>query len=151
MAQLFEGDCVGKVINPEIGESRGKVKVKWEMIVSDGDHKGKRASYSGKLDAENIKFTKRDMLVVGWKGKDVRTFVSDVKAADLTVPFSAEIAETTYEDSGKTSRWTSAKFSGGAPLAVLDKDKADAVNRWFAEAGDITSHGAKDSDEKLPF
>lgn len=148
MASLFNGDCVGKAINPEIGDGGGKPRVRWEMLVTDGEHKDKRASYSGKLDPENIKFTKRDMMLIGWKGKDVRTFVADVKAANLTVPFTAEVASNTYADSGKTSTWTSAKFSGGAkPLAALDADALNRVNAWFAEA---PSDGAKDEGD-LPF
>ncbi len=146
MAALFEGNVLGKVVNPEFGgDKNGKPKVKWEMQVTEGEHKDKRASYSGKLDEENIKFTKRDMMLIGWKGKDVRTFVDDVKAANLTIPFQAEIATNTYQDTGKTSQWTSARFSGGAPLKALDKDKLDQANKWFSDAGAVTQ------EEKIPF
>ncbi len=141
MAALFEGNVTGKVVNPEFGaDKNGKPRVKWEMQVLDGEHKDKRASYSGKLDEENIKWTKRDMILIGWKGKDVRTFVDDVKAANLTVPFQAEIATNTYQDTGKTSQWTSARFAGAAaPLKALDKDKIDQANKWFADAGDVSA------------
>lgn len=159
MPVLFEGECVGKAVNPEIGaDGSGKPRVRWEMAVTEGEHRGKRASYSGKLDSDNIKFTKRDMMLIGWKGKDVRTFVSDVKAADKSVPFTAEIASNTYQDSGKTSTWTSAKFSGGTkPLAELDARKVEDVNQWFAEAGDIGpvadggTNGTPQDNSDLPF
>jgi hypothetical protein len=137
MAILFEGDCKGKAVDVEIGpDKNGKARVRWNMLVTEGPHAGKKASYSGKLDAEHIKYTKRDMMAIGWKGKDaVGTFVSDVKAADLTVPFTAEIASNTYEDTGKTSQWTSARSIGftTAPLGTFDKDKAKDVNSWFDE------------------
>lgn len=138
MAQLFEGDCVGKVANPQAGpDGQGKPRVRWDMIVTEGEHKGKRASYSGKLDPENIKYTKRDMRLVGWKGNDIRTFVDDVTKANLTIPFSAEIASNTYQDTGKTSQWTSVRFVGAMkPLGPLDDDTAHKVNQWFAEVPD---------------
>ena len=149
MAVLFEGECVGKVVNPEVGlDSQNRPRVRWDMIVADGDHKGKRANYSGKLDPENIKFTKRDMVSVGWAGKDVRTFVDDVKKADRAVPFTAEIASFKRDD-GSVSEWTSAKFNGGSkPLGQMDRDGFDKVNRWFSEAGDVSPPSGTDP---IPF
>jgi hypothetical protein len=149
MAQLFKGTCNGKVLNPEIGTNkRGVWTVKWEMEVVDGPHAGKRASYSGKLDEDGIKWTKADMLRVGWQGKSTRTFVEDVKAANKILPFSAEIATYEYKDSGKTSQWTAAKFNGGgAPLKPFDNDKLGEVDRALAEAQDI----ATKDDSDLPF
>ncbi len=150
MATLFEGECIGKVLNPEAGpDKNGKARVRWDMIVTEGEHKGKRASYSGKLDPENIKFTKRDMRLVGWKGNDIRTFVADVTAAQRMVPFTAEIATNTYQDTGKTSQWTSVRFSGGVqPLGPLDDDTARKVNEWFAEVPDAAPTGNGDD---IPF
>jgi hypothetical protein len=149
MAILFEGECIGKVSNPEVGpDTKGKPRVRWDMLVTDGEHKGKRASYSGKLDEENIKFTKRDMMLVGWKGKDVRTFVADVKAADRVIPFTAEIASNTYEDTGKTSQWTSVRFTGSKPLGEFDDETARKMNEWFAAAGDV---GAAKPGDDIPF
>lgn len=162
-AHLFEGECFGRVSNPEIGpDGKGKPRVRWDMIVTDGEHKGKRASYSGKLDPDNIKFTKRDMMAIGWKGTDIRTFISDVKSAGKVVAFTAEIASNTYEDSGKTSTWTSVKFGSNAkPLGEFERDDYDKVNKWFAEAPDVGavdstaprngSSGANDGDADIPF
>lgn len=149
MAILFEGDCKGKAVDVEFGaDNSGKPCMRWNMLVTEGPHAGKKASYKGKLDADAIKWTKRDAIAIGWKGKDVMTFVADVTAADLTVPFTAEIASFTKTD-GKTSQWTSAKNIGFAamPLATLDKDKVKNVNEWFAEAPEI---GKKD-DSGIPF
>lgn len=144
---LFEGtNLPGRAINPEIGpDANGRPRVRWNMEVVDGEHKGKAANYSGKLDPENIKWTKRDMIAIGWKGVDVRTFVDDVKAANRVVPFTAEIAEF----NGRS--WTSAKMTGAAPLGQFDKDKAAEVNRWFAEAGDIAPQANGTSDRDIPF
>jgi hypothetical protein len=145
MAILFEGSGLnGKAVNVELGLAGEKPKVRWEMEVVDGPHAGKRASYSGKFDADSIKWTKRDMMRIGWKGKDVRTFVEDVKAANLTVQFDAEIASNTYADTGKVSQWTSVRFGGTSkPLAKLDDDKIKNMNTWFAEV--------PDEEEKIPF
>lgn len=142
MAQLFSGDCIGRVVNPEFGmDANNRPRVRWEMEVVEGEHKGKRAAYSGKLDPDNIKFTKRDMIAVGWKGTDVRTFVDDVKAkGNQPVPFVAEIAE----HNGR--QWTSAKMTGALPLAKPDDRKVDEVNQWFAEAGEAGSN-----DDRIPF
>jgi hypothetical protein len=117
------------------------------MLVIEGEHKGKRASYSGKLDEQNIKWTKRDMIAIGWQGKDVRTFVEDVKKADRSLPFVAEIASFKRDD-GTVSEWTSAKMTGAKPLAALGTDKVSDVNKWFAEAGDVGEQSEKDS---IPF
>lgn len=58
---LFEGQNLpGKALNPEFGaDSSGRPRVRWNMEVVDGEHRGKVANYSGKLDPENIKWTKR--------------------------------------------------------------------------------------------
>jgi hypothetical protein len=148
MGQLFEGSFQqGRILNPEVGPNNaGKVTVRWNVtVVDDGEHKGKVANYSGKLDPDNIKWTKRDMIAIGWQGKDVRTFVDDVKKANRLVPFTAEIATYKRPD-GSVSEWTSAKMSGAAPLGALSGDQAADANRWFAEAPDV---GAKQEDS--PF
>lgn len=137
MAQLFEGTFKqGRVVDAEIGKS-GKKSVRWGLVVvDDGAHQGKIARYSGKLDAESIKFTKRDMMAIGWQGKDVRTFVDDVAKANKLVPFSAEIA-TFKRDDGSIAEWTAARMGGvGKPLQQFDSDETRQVNQMFAEAGD---------------
>ena len=136
-AQLFEGTFQqGRIVDAEIGKS-GKKVVRWGIVVvDDGPHKGKVARYSGKLDPENIKFTKRDMIAIGWQGKDVRTFVDDVKKANLLVPFTAEIASFKRDD-GSIAEWTAARLSGaGKPLTPFDADETRQVNEWFAQADD---------------
>jgi hypothetical protein len=152
MASLFEGiGLLGKAVNVKIEpDKNGKPRVKWDMEVTEGQHAGKHASYSGKLDEAAIKWTKRDMIAIGWQGKDVRTFVADVTAANKIVPFEAQIASTTYADSGKTAQWTSAKSIGFTPRApgVLEDSKLDDMNKWFAEAPAI---GPQGDDTDTPF
>lgn len=147
--QLFEGTFQqGRVIDADIGKS-GKMRVRWSLVViDDGPHKGKVANYSGKLDPENIKFTKRDMVAIGWQGKDVRTFVDDVKKANRLVPFTAEIASFKRDD-GSVSEWTAARMGSVAkPLEALDGDEVRKVNQWFAEAGEIET---QKKDDSIPF
>lgn len=102
---LFEGQNLkGRAINVKLGFDGQRRRARWDMEVVEGEHKGKTAKYSGKLDADHIKFTKRDMKTIGWKGEKSSTFASDVKAAGLIVEFTAEIAE----HDGR--RWVAAKF-----------------------------------------
>ena len=156
MAILFSGDCIGRAVNVQLGgDKNGKPKVQWEMEVTEGEHKGKRAQYSGKFDADNIKWTKSHMKLIGWQGSDVRTFVDDVAKANLTIAFTAEVAEYERPD-GTVSRWTSAKMTGALPLSALDAKKLDDVNRWFSEAEEIAPPGeahpnAPGADSDIPF
>ena len=148
---LFEGSCNGVARNVEIGpDNKNRMRVRWDMEVVDGPHKGKIAKYSGKLDPDNIKWTKRDMIAIGWQGQSSKTFVDDVKrASGRVVPFTAEIAE------HEGRQWTSAKIGGGAPLGELTSEKANEVDRWFAEAGDVASQSngeyRQDSESDIPF
>lgn len=148
MAALIAGDFQGKAVKAEIGANpkSGKPEVRIDMQVTEGEHKGKIFNYNGKLDDKSIKYTKRDMVAVGWKGKDaVGTFASDVKAADKTVGFTVEIA-TWNKDDGTVKQWSTVRSIGYTPppLTKLDADKARDVNGWFDDAGEI-------GDSGLPF
>lgn len=133
---LFEGqNLMGRAINVEIGVSGGVARARWDMEIVEGEHKGKIAKYSGKLTTEAVKWTKRDMVAIGWAGHKSSTFVDDVKKANKVVPFNAEIAE--YNGNS----WVSAKFGGAAPLAQLDSDKERELDRMFAEVGDVSDGG----------
>lgn len=129
MSALFSGNCIGKPVNVELGlDSQGRPRVRWNMEVTQGDHKGKTANYSGKLDPDNIKYTKRDMMAIGWAGKDVKTFAADVAKANKEVPFVAEVVE------WNGNSWTSVKFGGAKPLAAADTETLNKLNGWFSEA-----------------
>lgn len=165
MSNLFECDQTNaKVVSAEIGAAKGKKKVRMVFELVEGPHAGRRASYDGKLDPENIKFTKSDMKKVGWKGVDANTFASDVAAAALVVPIDCEIVSYKYPDTGKTSEWTAVRNIGGArPLDPLAGDDLREVNQWFADAPELTpqpreQNGASRSsgrppvdDSDLPF
>jgi hypothetical protein len=142
---LFSGDFTGKAVRAEFGEDRnGKPKIRIEMQVGDGQvHAGKRAAYDGKLDEKNVRFTKAAMIAVGWQGKDVRTFVDDVAKAQLSVPFSVEVARFERDD-GSVSEWSAVRRIGsGSPLAAATKETVANVNQWLTEAGG--------DDERTPF
>lgn len=139
---LFEGhNLKGRAINVEIGVSGGQARARWDMEIVEGEHKGKIAKYSGKLNPDNVKWTKRDMMTIGWKGQKSSTFVEDVTKANLIVEFDAVIA------SHNGSEWVSAKFQGAAPLAPLDTDKERELDRMFAEVPDESRNGR----DKVPF
>ncbi len=141
MATLFEGTCIGKPVNVEFGaDNNNRPCVRWEMEVTQGEHKGKRARYKGKFDEKSIKWTKRDMRSIGWKTDSVKTFLADVAAANVEIEFVAEIAE--YDG----NRWTSAKMTGAPPLTKLDDSKIAEVDQWFAAAEDIAPPSSNDAD-----
>lgn len=143
MSALFEGQGLkGRATNVEIGvDKQGRARVRWDMVITEGEFKGRVAKYSGKLDADNIKYTKRDMVAIGWRGEKSSTFVADVEKANLVVEFDAEIAE----HNGR--QWVSARFGGGAPLNALDNDKERELDRLFSQAGPV---GGGDADA-APF
>ncbi len=150
MSSLFEGNCIGKPVNVEIGlDGGGHARARWDMEVTEGEHKGKVAKYSGKLSGDNVKWTKRDMMAIGWQGQKSATFVDDVKKANRAVAFEAQIA------SYNGNEWTAAKFGGAPPLASLDSDKERELDRAFAEAGDVGGGGSNGApqagSDRVPF
>lgn len=154
MSALFEGDFVGKAVKTEVGSRNGKLLIRIEMEITEGERKGQRVSYEGKLTEDVIKYTKRDMIAVGWKGQSVKTFADDVKAANLTVPFTVRIASWQPPEPGRPLRQWSAvdRIGGGAkPLDALDDDKLKNVDKWFAEAGDVGEPAATGDQDGLPF
>ena len=147
---LFEGTCIGKPVSVEFGgDKQGRPVVRWEMEVTEGPHAGKRARYGGKLNEEQIKWTKRDMKLIGWKGDSVKTFLDDVKAANVTIEFEAMIAE------HEGRQWTAARMTGALPLSQLDKEKITEVDRWFAAADDVApvsnGRGVDTAEDPIPF
>lgn len=153
MSELFEGNFQMRVVEASISNVKGKMKVRIELEIADGPRAGRRVSYDGKLDADNIKWTKLDMVGCGWKGKDVRTFVSDVMSSGKVIAGQARIASYTYPDSGKLKEWVAAERLGRAPAVTaepLNDDQYKDVNAWFAEVPD-DDRGAPASDDSLPF
>lgn len=154
---LIEGTFQGKVIpgTAKIGESKGKVLAVATLEVTEGDHKGRRFNYEGKLDDKSIKYTKRDMVALGWKGVKSSTVTADVDAAALTVTFDVEIARWTNPE-GKLREWNAVRSIGGGgarQVDALDADKQRNVDQWFAEAGDVgaAANGAGAQADDIPF
>ncbi len=131
---LFSGHFEARAFKAEIGKVRDKpVTVRIEMeIVSEGEQKGRKLKYEGKLSTDRIKFTKQHMMAVGWQGKTSKTFADDVMKAALVVPVEVRIAE--YEG----RQWPSIDRIGSysAPLEALTADKFAEVDSWFAEVPD---------------
>lgn len=141
---MIEGDFTGKCVRIEIGQDgKGRPVIRGDMQIVGGAHDGARVPYDGKLDEKGIKWTKRDMLALGWTGKDVRTLVDDVRKANKVVPFQVAIARWNKDD-GTVKEWSSVRSIGGGaqPLATLDSKAINDVNDWFAKAG---------VDDSIPF
>ncbi|MGE3768915.1 MAG: hypothetical protein AB7L94_42075 [Kofleriaceae bacterium] len=160
--ELLEGDFYGKATKVELGYRNGKPLVRITMQVSEGEHKNKSFDYEGKLDNDNIKYTKRSLVSLGWKGQKIATAEADIKTADATVPFVLRIAEFDRKDGSEVRRWTAVDRIGGAP--PLEKAKPDDLAKWdswFADVGDVggASNGssggghpnAPGNDSDLPF
>ena len=137
--ELFEGTgLTGKIISAEVGgDGGGNPRARAEIEVVEGEHKGKRASWSGKINRDSAKYTFAQMRTMGWQGKDVSTFSKDATGKPIT--FEAEIA------SHNGSQWTSARIGGAASLAPLDNDKLRELNRLAAESDEASG------DSGLPF
>lgn len=140
--QYFEGDgFVGRVVNPQVGKYKGKTKVSATFEITEGRHKGRRVQYDGKTDPENLGYTKRDMIAMGWKGEQSSTFATDVAAANLTLEFSVRIAS--YND----RKWLSVGRIGSAlQLDALDRDEASELDRYFSEVPDQQPQRSRDDD-----
>lgn len=152
---LFEVDCLAKPVKPEFGgDGRGKPKISVEFEILDGEYKGHRVPYSGKLDEKSIKFTKRDMIALGWQGTDVRTFVADVTKESKPITITTRIAEWDKRDGSEPRRWTTVgRIHAAQPLTQLESDRVADVNSWFASAGslDSQSNGTHNDDSEVPF
>ena len=147
---MIEGTFQGKAVKAEIGTNKdNKPVIRAQLEVTEGEHKGKRFNYEGNLKPESIKYTKRDMVALGWQGKDVLTFVDDAMKSPKVVPFEVTIATWNKPD-GSVKQWESVRSIGysAPPLNAMDKAKAADVNSWFAEAGDV--EGQK-NDDRIPF
>jgi hypothetical protein len=152
MAQLIEGQFQGRAVKgtAKIGQRGGKVIAVAELEVLEGEHKGKRFNFEGKLDDRAIKYTKRNLMALGWTGKKSSTLTADVDGAlekGLTVPFEVEIA-TWNKDDGTVRQWSTIRSIGKfqPKLDDIDRDKAAEVDSWFA---DVPDEGQAQND--IPF
>lgn len=159
---LIEGTFQGKLVGgtAKVGDRKGKVLAVAQLEVTEGEHKGKRFNYEGGLHPEGIKYTKRDLLALGWKGETIKSLTHDTDAAlagGLVVPFVVEIARWEKPEGG-VKEWNAVRSIGysAPPLNDLDADKQRNVDKWFAEAGDAgapaPANGAAARDQSnIPF
>ncbi len=152
---MITGSFHGKLIKgtAKIAGRNGKTLAFAELEVTDGEHKGKRFNYEGKLDEKGIKYTKRDLMALGWKGQKSATVTADTDAAmegGLIVPFEVEIASWKKDD-GTVKQWETIRSIGRAPMKIdeLDAQKLADVDGWFADAGSVDAPSGSNSD--LPF
>jgi hypothetical protein len=155
---LIEGQFYGRAIRGSakiIKKTNGKTVAVAEIEVTEGEHKGKRFGYDGGLDDKGIKYTRRDLTGLGWKGVTAKTLTADVDAAidaGLTVPFEVKIASFKRPD-GSLSEWSTIRSIGRtAPqYEAVDDSKLDEVDRWFAEAGDGGAANGANNNRDVPF
>lgn len=144
VSRLFEGDFTGKAVKVEFGEGKGgKPAIRVMMEIGSGSRSGTQVPYEANFKPESIKYTKRDLMALGWKGQSVSTLVADVMAAGLTVPFNVRIATYENPETGKTRQWNSVGSIGNAapPLSAASADTTRNVDSWFAEVDDQPSRG----------
>lgn len=144
VSRLFEGDFTGKAVKVEFGEGKGgKPAIRVMMEIASGSRSGTQVPYEASFKPESIKYTKRDLMALGWKGQSVSTLVADVMAAGLTVPFNVRIATYENPETGKTRQWNSVGSIGNAapPLSAASADTTRNVDSWFAEVEDQPSRG----------
>lgn len=148
---LIEGTFYGKAVpgTAKVGPSKGKMLAVVTLEVTEGEHKGKRFNYEGKLDADNIKYTKRDLMALGWKGAQAsKTLTAEVDAAAKVVPFEVEIARWNKPEGG-VKEWNAVRGigrTGGRTVDAPDADQARNIDKWFDEAPAMG--GGEDS---IPF
>jgi hypothetical protein len=144
LPRLFEGDFTGKAIKVEYGEGKGgKPSIRVTMEIGEGPRRGTQVQYEANMKAESIKYTKRDLMALGWQGKSVATLVDDITKAALVVPFSTRIATYENPETGKTRQWNSVGSIGNAapPLSAPTQDTTRNVDNWFAEVDDVPGNG----------
>lgn len=153
MSNLFETECNAKPVSGGPETKNGKRKVRFEFEILDGDHKGKRVPWDGKLDGDNIKWTKRDLMTLGWQGQKSATITDDVLKTPKTVRIKTRIARYTRPDQS-VSEWTAVDRIFGAPKPgeALGAKELEELDQWFAEVpADSRDAAPPPADADLPF
>lgn len=162
LPRFFEGDFTGKAVKVEYGEGKGgKPTIRVTMTISEGQRAGTQVPYDANMKSESIKYTKRDLMALGWQGRSVSTLADDVIKAGLTVPFQVRVATYDNPETGKTRQWLSVGAIGNAapPLSAATEQTTKNVDSWFAEVdeggGNRQSYGghpnAPGADSDIPF
>jgi hypothetical protein len=106
------------------------------MRITEGPLEGREFKFEqSKWDRERNVFTFRNMRGLGWQGKSMSTFVSDVRKTEMEgkqIAFQARLAE--YN--GKTW-WTANRIGGGTLIKQGEAPTADTnamMDDWIAEA-----------------
>lgn len=160
LPRLFEGEFTGRCIKAEYGTGKNdKPSARALMEITEGPRKGTQVPYEANFKAESIKYTKRDLMALGWSGRTIATYVEDVTKANKTVTFQVRIAEYTNPETGKFRQWLSVGSIGNAapPLSAPTQTTTRSVDSWFAEVDDSGHPNAPGSsydtgtDSDAPF
>jgi len=136
---MLEGKFNAKVADAELGHNKKdqpEIRLQFEII--GGTSNGSKVPYSGLFTEKAVRYTRRDLLALGWKGKTITTAVADILAAQKTVPIEVVIATWKNPDTGKERSWSTVRSIGfvADPLKPLDDRSAKDVDGWLAEAAD---------------
>lgn len=163
MSALFEGDFNARCVKAEFGTNQksNKPSVRATMEIIDGPRAGTQVPYEGNFKQESIAYTKRDLMALGWQGKTMASFVSDVTTNAKIVPIRVRIASYQDPETGKTKQWISVGSIGysAPPLAAPTEDLTRNVDSWFAEVEDAPQRSqtrgghpnAPGNDSDIPF
>lgn len=142
-----EGNYQGTPTSYEFGtDGKGAAVVRIVMKVAEGPYAGQTAQFKNGFGEKAVKYTKRALVALGWKGKDINTAKDDIMTSPKTVPMQIVIAE--YED----RKWSSVRSIGafGEALKPVDATTAKDVNQWLAEVPDDQPASGGDRD-RIPF
>jgi hypothetical protein len=112
-----------------VKDGKPVLKVSGNMIVTEGPNAGQTSSYDGKFDERSIRFTRRDLIALGWQGVTTKTLIDDITKAAKVVSFETEIA--TYN--GRS--WSAVRSIGyePQPTEALTDDDFAKLDGWFGE------------------
>ena len=125
----------------EVAKVKGALRVRGDIVIVGGEFDGLTASYSGKLDEKSIRWTKRDLMALGWQGKTLRSLDGDLARANTIADVEIELAH--YND----RQWWSVRSIGYVPASKeeVTSDDIDKMDGWFGEAASpAPSNGAGD-------
>lgn len=152
-ADLIDGqEYTGKVVSAQYGNGGGGVQASAVVEVVDGASAGKKLKFTGSFkDERNSGFTMREMRAMGWAGKSVATFVSDVTGGGVLFQFKAEWAF----NSKNQSHWWSAKPVTVAPLRKTTPEDDAKMDAYLAKLSEQEASeapaGESATDDDLPF
>jgi len=149
---MIQGNFNARCTEFQLGTKRdGRPVVRATMTIVGGEHDGQRVAYEGNFSEKAVRWTRRNLTTLGWKGKTILTAKDDILSADLTVPIEVEIAKWEDPSTGKLREWSAVRRigEGGGELKPIESEQLRDVNRWLAEADEGSPAAAVEDD--IPF